>query len=76
VRPILECVVEGPERFTAHFGYRNENAVAVTIRVGAKNKFTPSPQDRGQPTIFQPGRTPYFPNPAFSVPPAGPSSGR
>jgi hypothetical protein len=68
VRPILECVVEnGPGDFTAHFGYLSHNSVPVTIPIGADNKFTPSPQDRGQPTLFDPGRTPFYPDSAFQV---------
>jgi RHS repeat-associated protein len=68
VRPILECVRNnGGGSYTAFFGYKNENTVAVTIPVGTKNKFTPNPQNRGQPTTFQPGHTPPYPNAAFSV---------
>ncbi len=68
VRPILECVEHlGGGAYRAHFGYLNENAVEVTIPVGSDNRFTPSPQDRGQPTLFSPGRTPYYPNAAFQV---------
>jgi len=68
VRPILECVEDlGGGSFRAHFGYLNENAVDVTIPIGSDNKFTPSPQDRGQPTVFTPGRTPFFPDSEFQV---------
>jgi hypothetical protein len=68
VHPILECVEEeGPGRFRAHFGYRNENAVAVTIPVGSENGCSSGP-GRGQPAIFQPGQTPHYPHAAFSVP--------
>ena len=59
VRPILECVTqEGPSQYTAVYGYRNENAFPLIIPIGTRNKFTPLPQDRGQPTVFWPGRTP------------------
>ncbi len=69
VRPILECVEYlGVAQYRAHFGYKNENVEAATIPIGAANKFTPTPQDRGQPTVFQPGRTPYYPGSAFQVP--------
>lgn len=65
VRPVLECVVDnGGGNYTAWFGYKNENAVAVNIPVGNNNKFHPTPQDRGQPTAFQPGRK----QKVFSVP--------
>jgi hypothetical protein len=57
VRPVLECVADnGNGSYTARFGYLNENAAAITIPIGEDNKFTPTPQDRGQPTEFQPGR--------------------
>jgi cysteine-rich repeat protein len=68
VHPILECVIDnGNGTYTAHFGYLNENAAAVSIPLGAANKFSPGAQDRGQPTTFQPGRTPYWPQAAFNV---------
>jgi hypothetical protein len=57
VRPLLECVTNnGNGTYTAYFGYLNDNPAPITIAVGTKNKFTPSPQNRGQPTVFQPGR--------------------
>ncbi len=57
VKPVLECVSDnGDGTYTARFGYLNQNAAVVTIAVGGDNKFTPSPQDRGQTTEFQPGR--------------------
>jgi hypothetical protein len=59
VRPILECVTQGgPAQYTAVYGYKNENAFPVIIPIGSRNKFTPSPQDPGQATVFWPGRTP------------------
>jgi hypothetical protein len=60
VRPILECVLDNPDgTYTAVFGYKNDNTVPVSAPVGSTNKFTPSPQDRGQTVTFRPGRTPY-----------------
>ena len=57
VRPVLECVRNnGDGTYTAFFGYKNENDVSVYIPVGNKNKFTPTPQDRGQTRVFLPGR--------------------
>lgn len=57
VRPVLECVTNnGDGTYTAYFGYKNENSVSVYIPVGSKNKFTPTPQDRRQKTVFLPGR--------------------
>ncbi|MEM8529629.1 MAG: choice-of-anchor A family protein [Chloroflexota bacterium] len=68
VHPITECIVNnGNGSYTAFFGYKNENNAAVDIPVGADNSFSPSPQNRGQPTTFQPGRTSYWPEAAFSV---------
>ncbi len=69
VRPILEGIrVEPDGSYTAYFGYKNENDTPVTIPVGSSNKFSPNPIDRGQPTLFSVGRTPYYPNAAFRVP--------
>ena len=57
VRPVLECVRNnGDGTYTAFFGYKNDNSVSVYIPVGNKNKFTPTPQDRGQTRVFEPGR--------------------
>ncbi len=57
VRPVLECVTNnGDGTYTAFFGYKNDNSVSVYIPVGNKNKFTPTPQERGQTRVFQPGR--------------------
>jgi uncharacterized repeat protein (TIGR01451 family) len=70
ITPTLECVsysgvstsgnkdevsasTEGS--YTAFFGYRNTNSVAVTLSVGKNNQFTPPPDSQGQPTIFEPG---------------------
>ncbi|OPY51709.1 MAG: hypothetical protein A4E49_02111 [Methanosaeta sp. PtaU1.Bin112] len=70
IKPTLECVsytgvstsdkqseqaanVEGT--YTAFFGYSNTNSVAVSLPVGENNLFTPSPDDQGQPTTFEPG---------------------
>src|SRR5262249_26967399 len=48
--------------FVAHFGYMNTASVAVALRAGPNvtvarsNKFfPPQPDDRGQPTVFEPG---------------------
>ncbi len=38
------------------FGYFNHNSVAVEIPAGDENGFDPGPADRGQPTVFEPGR--------------------
>ncbi|MGH9841961.1 MAG: putative Ig domain-containing protein [Blastocatellia bacterium] len=57
VVPILECVQHLPNgMYRAYFGYDNTTGAAVTIPVGVNNFFTPGNQNRGQTTLFQPGR--------------------
>jgi hypothetical protein len=57
VVPILECVQRNANgTYTARFGYNNSTGAAVTIPVGANNYFAPGNQNRGQTTVFQPGR--------------------
>ena len=57
VHPIVECVQKNPDgSHTAKFGYQNDNAVNVTTPIGLLNLFFPLPIDRGQPTVFKPGR--------------------
>jgi hypothetical protein len=57
VVPILECVQRNANgTYTARFGYDNSTGAAVTIPVGSNNYFTPGNQNRGQTTVFQPGR--------------------
>ncbi len=68
VRPILECVTQiDGELYVAYFGYFNESDLAVTIPVGLRNRFTPAPSDREQPILFEPGRSPFYPEAAFSM---------
>ncbi len=56
LRPVLACVRrDGRGQYTAVFGYRNDNAVAVTVPVGLNNLFLPGDRNQGQPTVFQPG---------------------
>ena len=53
--PILECVDAAPGGgFLAHFGYQNPNPDPVVAPF--ENTFVPDPANRGQPTVFQPGR--------------------
>ncbi len=64
VAPLLNCVQRNQNgTWTARFGYDNSTGAAVTIPVGANNYFTPGNQNRGQTTVFQPGRV----SNAFSV---------
>jgi hypothetical protein len=70
LKPILECVSDnGNGTLTGHFGYVNNNAFPVSVKIGNANKFDSAAAtlNRGQPTVFQPGRTPYYPNAAFKV---------
>jgi hypothetical protein len=70
LKPILECVSDnGNGTLTGHFGYVNNNAFPVSVPFGSLNKFDSAAAtlNRGQPTVFQPGRTPYYPNAAFKV---------
>ncbi|MEM7342920.1 MAG: DNRLRE domain-containing protein [Chloroflexota bacterium] len=58
----LECVVDnGNGTYTAFFGYSNPNGVPLNHPIGPDNRFSPIPEDRGQPTIFPPGRSPATP---------------
>jgi uncharacterized protein DUF11/prealbumin domain-containing protein len=57
VRPIAECVAfDNGAPSVAYWGYKNDNDFPVELPVGNTNMFTPAPQDRGQPTVFEPGR--------------------
>jgi hypothetical protein len=57
ISPVLECVVaNGDGSYTAWFGYNNRNTADVSVPVGSNNRFTPNPIDRGQTTLFEPGR--------------------
>jgi hypothetical protein len=62
--PRLECVEpQAAGAFTAHFGYRNDNALTVTIPYGKKNKLDADTAG-ARPRDFAPGDNAY----AFSVP--------
>ena len=53
--PMVECVDATPGGgFLAHFGYQNPNPDPVVVPF--ENTFVPDPEDRGQPTVFAPGR--------------------
>jgi hypothetical protein len=57
VVPILECAQRNQDgSWMARFGYNNSTGAAAAIPVGRNNYFTPGAQDRGQTTVFQPGR--------------------
>ena len=68
VHPILECVGDnGNGSYTARFGFLSDYEELVEIAIGPQNRFDPEPVDRGQPEVFEPGRTPTFPDSAFTV---------
>ncbi len=57
IYPVYEGYVpNGDGTAVLVFGYYSHNAVAVEIPAGAANGFDPEPADRGQPTVFEPGR--------------------
>jgi hypothetical protein len=57
VSPVLECVEPlGGNAYRAWYGYSNPNGTTVTVPIGASNKFSPNPDNVGQPTVFLPGR--------------------
>ncbi len=54
--PLLNCVQDNHDgTFTAFFGYLNQTSSPITVPLGPKNMFVPPANDRGQPTVFQPG---------------------
>lgn len=57
--PFLNCVSYDPynDLLTAFFGYVSANTGLVVVSVGPENYVTPNPEDRGQPTVFDPGST-------------------
>ncbi len=57
VLPFLNCIVEiSQTKYEAWFGYDNKNEGSVLLDHASENKFDPAPQDRGQPTVFLPGK--------------------
>jgi hypothetical protein len=57
VDAILECIIlDGDSGFVAVFGYQSDESKPVELAIGKDNKFSPKPEDRGQPTTFGPGR--------------------
>jgi hypothetical protein len=55
--PVLDCVIRNSDGTSmAWFGYDNPNNGILQFVVGPDNNFSPDPKDRGQTTVFQPGR--------------------
>ncbi len=50
---------KGAGKFMVCFGYLNVNKESVYIPVGSRNQFTPGDANRGQTTLFLPGRQKY-----------------
>jgi hypothetical protein len=68
VTPLLECVLDNKDgTLTAFFGYMNPNSFKVDFPIGDQNRFTSGSEDRGQPTMFEPGQSPAYPNASFQV---------
>lgn len=56
LQPVLHCVARiGETRYTAYFGYQNFTNSSITVPIGVDNRFSPGPEDRGQPTLFLAG---------------------
>jgi hypothetical protein len=65
IEPEVDCVIRNADgTYTAWFGYNNPNHAILKYVVGPENNFSPDPKDRGQTTVFQPGRR----TKTFSVP--------
>jgi len=57
ITPELTCVSENVDgTYTAFFGYSNPNSYPVKIDLGMDNWFSPPPDNRGQPSTFEPGQ--------------------
>jgi uncharacterized repeat protein (TIGR01451 family) len=54
----VTCVTNSGSTYSATFGYENEDTETNTIAIGPLNRFVPEPDDRGQPTSFEPGNHP------------------
>jgi hypothetical protein len=53
---IFACIVDRGALYDAVFGYENDNTVDISIQIGLANLVAPRPLNRGQPTLFSPGR--------------------
>ena len=57
VIPIIECYELVTSIFKlARIGYYNLNDFRIEIPLGVNNRFSPAPENRGQPSAFLPGR--------------------
>lgn len=56
IYPAYDGFVQNPDgTYTLSFAYFSHNAETVTVPAGADNSFTPTPGDRMQTTVFEPG---------------------
>lgn len=53
--PLVQCVKETGKEMAVTFAYLNDNAFTVYDLPGARNFFSPAPEERGQPSTFLPG---------------------
>jgi hypothetical protein len=54
--PFIDCITVTSASVTVRLGYNNPNPYPVTIPIGTRNTFLPTPSNRNQPTQFLPGR--------------------
>ena len=55
LQPTVFCVEEVASDWIGHFGVINPNDETVNVPVGPLNRFEPAPENREQPTSFEPG---------------------
>jgi hypothetical protein len=53
---IFGCVIDRGDTYDVVFGYENDNPVDISVQIGVANFVLPKPVNRGQPTLFSPGR--------------------
>ena len=53
---IFACIVDRGSTYDVVFGYESDNPADVSIPIGLANVVLPRPINRGQPTVFSPGK--------------------
>ena len=53
---VFACIVDRGSTYDAVFGYESDNPADVSIPIGLANAVLPPPANRGQPTVFSPGK--------------------
>jgi hypothetical protein len=56
IEVLAACVDVHGGTYDATFGYLSNNTGDVPIPVGTENAFSPAPGERGQVTVFHPGK--------------------